>query len=133
MFGLFKKKKKEYKRPSYYPTCRIKYVKQITSSNKVWETVQDFSNFCCKNLKEEFHEIIGFEDGNCYLACEECYRTYISPNIYYCPFCGAKIEIECIKTLKEIAIGCDEVVEPEKVIPATTKKVCKYEWQEVKK
>lgn len=127
---FWEKEKKGYKRPSYYPTCRIKYTKQIYASNMIEEFVEDSSNFCCNNLKEEFHKIVGFEHGNCYLACEECLGLYTSPNIYYCPFCGAKIEIECIKTLKEVKTGCDEIIEPEKVIPAKTKKVCKYKWVE---
>lgn len=136
MFGLFKKKKKEYKRPSYYPTMRIKFIKRIKDG---FESVEVLDvNYCCETIKI-YSKFTEYADVYEYFYFSRWGRFLTNPsvpggrhNVNYCPFCGAKIEIECIKTLKYTKVGCDELVEPEKLIPATTKKVCKYEWQEVK-
>lgn len=59
-------------------------------------------------------------------------KRLFGEKLFYCPFCGAKIEFEKIRVLWKKKVSCEEIIEPERIIPAKTKKVCKYEWVEVK-
>lgn len=142
---FWKKIKKEYKRPNYYPTCRINYIKKINEDNEVILN-NDSVNYCCDTFKEysdlpieypygyyDSDVLFDFSDHNNSIPFLFIKKDaeHVREKIWYCPFCGAKIELNCIKTLKQVKTGCDEIVEPEKIIPAKTKKVCKFEWQEV--
>lgn len=141
----FLRKKKEYKRPDYYPIFKLKYVVKLNEKGDYITSETEF-NPCCKTMKEglkddKFWSLRGTHNWNLgkkrpenklffFLNGNYGFSDLDMP-IWYCPFCGAKIKIIRLKTLKKVKTGCDEIIEPEQVIPAKTRKVCKYEWQEV--
>ncbi|MEA4956913.1 hypothetical protein SDC9_07457 [bioreactor metagenome] len=119
----------------YYPKMLIEFIKYITRDGS--ESVEVLKvNYCCETIKK-------YSDIDNYKVYEYFYfsrlgRFLTNPSnphnrdkVNYCPFCGAKIELTCIKTLKMVKTGCDEVTKPLEIIPAKTKKVCKYDWREV--
>lgn len=140
----FWKKEKDIKTPErktskyYYPKMSIKFIKKIDSNeNYTYEDIEVLDiNYCCETIKKyskinnyDVYEYFYFSRWGRFLTNPS--NPHDRDNVNYCPFCGAKIELNCIKTLKKVKVGCDEIVEPEKVIPAKTKKVPKYGWQEV--
>ena len=142
---FWKKQEKEYKRPNYYPTMRVKYeVKNVIQPyfririyiqrNKCITDV----NFCCKKMKDNFAfndgkigdttdkliEFHRFGDGDYLNFSLVPKKRLFGEKIFYCPFCGAKIEFEKIRVLRKKKVCHDEV------IPARIERICKYEWVE---
>lgn len=139
----------------YYPKMVIKYNKYLDDEliDNHAECKALSINFCCEKMELESWyslkshrggkfleknrnlfkgDLIRFNDYKDFKPSLYGATYYKTQNINYCPYCGAKIERECIKTYEKVITGCDEILEPEKVIPAKTKKVCKYDWKEVK-
>lgn len=67
--------------------------------------------FCCNDMEEAWNEFISWGDNESFInsvnsatiTMERCYPsgTLIDTmNISFCPFCGAKIEIENVKTIE---------------------------------
>lgn len=151
---LRKKRKKEYKRPDYYPKCTLYYEIRIHEEkyfqeNKYYKDYSvkyhdDLQMFCCDGFEKMYNSIpiyLKNRDWNNKISHQlvfnmECY-SYPQNElnkfpIWYCPFCGAVINLVRTGVYEKVKTGCDEIIEPEQVIPAKTRKVCKYEWQEVK-
>lgn len=139
MFDLFKKKEKQTpKRKTskyYYPKMKIDFIKRIVDD---FETVEVLNvNYCCETIKKysdiedrAFKEYFYFSRWGRFLTSPN--NPHTRDNVHYCPFCGARIILNCVKKLEKVRVGCDEVVEPEKVIPAKTRKVPRFKWEEVK-
>lgn len=102
------------------------------------------TRFCCEPFGKEF-KIEGYQghDLPLFFRLHRNYETkkvtpevcmygslevwdddlnYAGVPIQRCPFCGKEIKFAKAKHLKAVKVGCEEVV----------KKVCKYEYQEVK-
>lgn len=133
MFNFLKSKEDKKlvaKRADYYPICMIKYIKKI--NNRGFTSADDIEvNYCCDNLKNSitrdlFHLMHG---ANCPPFMGMDYHDF---KIRYCPFCGAKIDVKKLKTMKEVEVGCKVIREKAKIIPAKETVKFYHEWKEVK-
>lgn len=128
---------KKIKRPTYYPKCVIKYCRMIDEKGR--EVPADYigANFCCLKFRRSFTDRWAHKGGIEFQSDKMSWTRrgekypYVeideTEKIYYCPFCGAKIEMKHVKTKQEKKVKCEKTIIPERV-----QKTCKSEWQEVK-
>lgn len=145
---FWKKQEKQYKRPKYYPTFYMEY--HHTIGGNYGSIAPHKVNYCCKKMKNQIKDISKNDWGDAFnyfsVYPKDIYlkfkvgvynwKFFIFRNvklkfsnyaiIHYCPFCGAKIDLKCVGVKEYKKVSCEEVIEP-----AKTRKVCKYEWQEV--
>ena len=56
--------------------------------------IYDVKKYCCRKMKEVKGTIIYQSSGQISLVLNDYKGDYVSMPIYYCPFCGEKIEYE---------------------------------------